>query len=516
MAESLPDVSEDREVRPFGLWHRDALRPASHRKTTTVPGSEIQRTENDQNGILDSVQSFLRDHSESNYKETAAVITIARGTRQFKRSFDSIMDNYENIVEGKELNVKTEMLSLLSLGLNQEDSAPENVEFSKKIVDTIYRLTVLQRDIVKNKDQEETIKSLLGGPRLMGFKDMRYLIYRGIVAYQDEVKGKYVAGYMMARFGVGLVLSNIRQVVNDDSLNETERNAAKRWAQSFWEGITPIAAGKLNKNWDDFYQEVDEATHPMTEATEGDKRVAMLLQILPELGIGQKDLILDVACGDGWLTQRLADQLYKVIGIEQNDRFFQKALERANGKVIQGDFFELRRQLQRRRLKPKAEIINGRTMMHLKKMSDTWEFDSPVVIFDTADPRTGGAATRIEKFREKLEQYGFNKEWLKENSWNILGTIDKGEHLGDRFAPPEEWWKWAFEERGYKVKVVREENYDGQGTDNLVFICQQMEDGPERDTLISEAHRNAGRRRDDRAKNSNKFYTSGYYAVSGY
>jgi SAM-dependent methyltransferase len=253
----------------------------------------------------------------------------------------------------------------------------------------------------------------------------------------------------------------------------------------------------------------------MTEAKEGDRRVQMLLKILPELGVTNTDLILDVACGNGWLTGRLRNQGYNCVGVDSTDKYLLEAIKKRGNHFLKGNMLHLRRVLKKEGVRPKVEIINGRSIQHIRTTSDVREFDSDVVIFDALDPTTGIQAERLQKIRDYLEEnHGFSKEWLKNNFWNILASID-GQNLMDRFCPPEDWWRMEMEARNYRVQIIREYNYDGKGTDNLVFVCQKLTSGEIDDKVKKKALSESIKRKEGRTKGANKFY-NGSYAVVGY
>jgi hypothetical protein len=112
---------------------------------------------------------------------------------------------------------------------------------------------------------------------------------------------------------------------------------------------------------------------------------------------------------------------------------------------------------------------------------------------------------RLNLLRQKMESYGYGREWLDQYFWTILGSIDEGDNLGDRFVPPESWWRDYWESKGYEVKIQREPNYDGQGSDNLVFMCHQITDETARRQIIEAAWGRIDARWVNEPKNPNKF-----------
>lgn len=448
------------------------------------------------------------------YRVGKVVLERMVGTQEFDSLLKWYLDNYEKFGKNLSSDNRNRLLDLVLWGVDNDATAESNLKTGRELAQTLHRLLKKGK---RNGDYQEMVDELLGLPSVLGYVDTRLLVFRGVISEQDSETGKMLTGYLIARYGLGRVLDDFRKVYYDQKLNKEERQGAYKWLLRFWQATTPASAGSsIPEDERRFYDEVAEESHPMTEEREGDRRVQMLLKILSELGVGSEDLIIDVACGSGWLTGRLRNQGYKVLGVDNNDKYLARATEKYGNYFSKGDMLHLRHFLEKNGFKPKVEIINGRSVQHIRTISDTWEFDSDIVIFDALDPYTGIQGERLKKTRDFLaENFGFDKDWLEENFWNILGSIDNGKTLMDRFCPPEDWWKMEMESRGYKVKTIREYNFDGTGTDNLVFICQKL---PE--DLINEGERNAAllravRRREEREKGASKFYF-GSYARAGY
>lgn len=372
-------------------------------------------------------------------------------------------------------------------------------------LDDVFRLVVTDKELTRqDKKRQKILNAYLADD------ETKCELYKQVIENRETEKGRLVAGFMMNKFGVAMFLDHIKQVSNDSSLSGEERGAASEFLRSFWEGIVPIKEGKVVFDWNEFYTEISKDLHPMTEVKEGDRRVAFLLEKLGSF-IASKDLIVDVGCGDGWLTRRLSNQNYRVVGLDSNQRYLDEA-EKIGGRFVRGDFKTLRLDLQKNKLKPVVEIVNGRTIMHFKER-DLIQLNAPIIIFDCLDPNTGLARERLDKFRDKLTQYGFDRKWLDSNFWNLLGSIDNGDHLAERLALPEQKFKEKFERRGYSVVVRREENYDGRGTDNLVYVCTKDDIYGKRADKYYEGRNYV---RQEQIKPSNKFYTGLGYAVFGY
>lgn len=381
-------------------------------------------------------------------------------------------------------------------------------EYGSGLEDSVYENVVdwaiKSKELTKN---DSVRKKILDS--YFGDENSKRLLYKKVIENKDTEEGRLVAGFMMNRLGVAMFLDHVKQISSDQSLEADERKNANDFLLSFWDGIVPIRKGEVVLDWNRFYTEIQDDFHPMTEAREGDRRTVLLIEKLTELGISKNDLVLDVGSGNGWLTRRLGNQNFKVVGFEANDKYLEEAKQKG-GRYVKGDFRNLDQEVKKARLKPVVEIVNGRTIMHLKE-KELIGLRAPVVIFDCLDPKTGIAKERLDKFREKLTQYGFDKAWLDENFWNLLGTIDQGDHLAERLALPEERFAQYFERRGYSVQVLREEDYDNNQTDNLVYICTKDDYYPE---LPKRYIYHSNNTRTDTP--SDKFYTGLGYAVFGY
>lgn len=454
---------------PFGVWHeiapplRSGERSYRPSKKAGVEGPMVVANLNDK------LDSFVSDSTNENFRSLRQDIRKAKETESYYQFLEDALDGIELKLAGTSRETKTDTLNLLFEGISNDDRSEKNLRIGKKLVEALYRITVTKKDEM-GEDLIQTVNSILERPNSWGNKDVRYLIFRGIFEYQNQEQGKLVAGYMMAKYGVSLFLDNVKQIVYDQSLNEGERKSANSFLLSFWEGIVPIKRGEVILDWNEFYAKIDERYHPMTEEAEGDKRVGLILEYFEKINLDKNATILDIGCGTGWLTERLVNSGYaKAYGLDDNPRYIKEARDRGI-RVLEGDFHRLWRVLDRHRVKtPKVEIINGRTIMHFKQ-SELLQLNSEIVIFDSLDPTTGAAKERLDRFRDKLTDYGFNREWLEGHFFSLLGSIDGGDHLGERLALPESYFKSFFGD-SHAVTVIRESNYDGQGTDNLVYVC---------------------------------------------
>lgn len=452
----------------FGVWQAVAPSPRYGERAfsfSSKSGSEGSVSNSD---LDKSLTDFITDSRDKNHRKLRGDIRKVKDTNGYYTFLSNKLDNIELILKDCDKETKADTLNLLFEGINNSDTSPENLEVGKKLVEAIYRITVTKKDAM-NDDLERTVNALLERPNDWGYRDVRYLIYRGIFEYQNNDKGKLVAGYMMAKYGTSLFLDNVKEIVYDQNLNDLEKKSANDFLISFWYGIVPIKKGEVVLDWDKFYTELSPEYHLMTEENEGAEKTRLILEMLEKAGVDKRKTILDIGSGNGWLVRKILGAGYKnAVGLEKNDRYLKEAHE-LGGKHKKGNFHNLRRELQKLRLKPEVEIVNGRTIMHFKK-NEIRQLDADIVIFDSVDPNTGAAKERLDKLRDKLTEYGFNREWLQHHFYNLLGTVDGGDHLGERLALPEQEFKEILGgERA--VTVVRQENYDGQGTDNLVFFC---------------------------------------------
>ena len=519
MSESV-DLSSVKLVRqelPFGKWNAKSKVKKPYRSYRPNLSGDTEKYP-DSIDLDTSLQLFVSNPTTLRFYNARDTVVSARGTEVYHDFFNNTLDRIEDVLSGVDDDTKGDVINILFMGIDDQDSSSGNLLVSKKIVETIHRL-VTKPNV--DDDLKSTAEALIGGLPEYGHKDNRYLIYRGIIEFSNSETGKTVAGFMMARYGVSLFLDNIKQIANDPSLPLGERDSANQFLLSFWDGIVPIKKGEVVFDWRKFYDEIPQNLNPMTEKKEGDRRVNMLIDLFQKIGIRQGlkngDLILDIGTGTGWLPRRLEDQLYNIVGVDNNDGFLAKARE-MGVKLIKGSFDKLYKITNS--LGPVVEIIQGRTIMHFKRQ-ELLQLNAPVVIFDCLDPETGSAKVRLDKFRDKLTEYGFDREWLSQNFWNLLGSIDGGDHLGERLALPEHIFRRIFS--NYRVDVTREKNYDGQGTDNLVYVCTKdkysMKMHGSYETEFDRAIKNG--QQDNKNTNSgsikpNKFYVDNNYAAFGY
>jgi len=137
-----------------------------------------------------------------------------------------------------------------------------------------------------------------------------------------------------------------------------------------------------------------------------------------------------------------------------------------------------------------AIVINGRSVRHVENpisffqdLSKTIK-DGGILMWDTPDVEKEGSAQKdkLDAMREFLENFGFNKEWLKKYHWRMVGAPpgqNGEEHYIDSWTPSAQLAEWFCNSCGFElVETVREENYDGAGkSDNLYFVLRKVETG---------------------------------------
>jgi hypothetical protein len=97
-------------------------------------------------------------------------------------------------------------------------------------------------------------------------------------------------------------------------------------------------------------------------------------------------------------------------------------------------------------------------------------------VFDLVDPITGIQHERLVNYRKFMERFGYNPEWLERYFWDVIGSPPGEEIFINRWLPPQELVEAYLGVRGFKVhEVIREPNFDGRGTDNLVYVSQLLE-----------------------------------------
>ncbi len=443
------------------------------------------------------------------------VFKRAEGTDDYKKFISWYLNDYEgfikNIADPESQNM---IISLALSGLSRDAYSKDNLFAAEELVKSLYRMS-------SNKDGDlnksiATVNSILGLPSILGYVDTQLLIDRGLVSLQETEAGEVVAGYIISKYGLASAVDRFRKLLYNEKLSSEEKIKVKDWLLNFWKVTVPANNySVIPKDVNEFYNLVPEEANPMTEKHEGDTRIAFLLAKLSELGISKEDLILDIAGGNGWLANRLKSQGHNVAVVDNNDTLLDEARKRGVN-AYHGDMLEINSFVLEQDLNPKVEIINGRSIHHVHKISDLNLFRSDVVIFDVLDPNTGAQKDRLNKIRDYLvEKHGFNRKWVDKYYWNILSSIDNGKHLMDRFCPPEEWWVDQMNLKGYQVEVTREYNYDKKNTDNLVMVCKKIDDPRMKEQIVNDASERIRKRQSDEREGVNIYY-GGTYADWGY
>jgi len=402
-----------------------------------------------------------------------------KGTENYRKLLNYYLENYEDITSqiGGENGIdnisdRNKLLGIVFSGIETDLYSDENLDLSIKIAQTVDRLLIKGSD---DQFNNELADDFINRPIVGGFQDLKLLVLRGMSNLQDTEAGRRLGGFMIVNSGLSMIIDHYREIYYNENLNQLERDSAYKYLLKFWQAAVGAETGSVVvKDVADFYNKVPDELHPMTEAKEGDQSVAFLLKTFPEVGIIANDTIVDVACGkNAWLTRRLKNQGYtNVIGVDNNPKLIDEAIK--EGIAIEGDMLDLCQVLEENDIKPKAIIIKGRSIQHIRRMDDMDEFNAPVVIFDALDPNTGVMKQRLDNIRSFLKtEHSLDGEFLKDKFWTILGKL--GDNLMNRFCPPPDWWTLKMEGKGYNVRVVTEYNYDGLETDNKVFVCTKSD-----------------------------------------
>lgn len=441
------------------------------------------------------------------------VFERAKSSDEYVKFVKWYLGDYERFIKNiRNPELQNGILGFALSGLDKNVYSGNNLVFCEELVKTIYRIS----DQKSEEPNDPVVESLFGMPAIAGYYDTRALINRGLVSLQNTKEGEAVAGYVISRSGLPYILNQFRHALYEHNLDLDENIKTKDWLLNFWKSVVPATSDSvITRDVKDFYNIVPEDADPMTEKREGETRVAFLLSTLGSLNVDHNDLICDIAGGNGWLSKRLQDQGYNTVVVDNNENLLKVATDKGV-RTVKGDMLEIESALNASNIKPKVEIINGRSIHHIKEISDLNGFKSDIVIFDVLDPLTGAQGERLSRLKSYLvNKHGFDKEWTDKNYWNILGSIDGGKHLMDRFCPPQEWWVDQMNSNGYEVKVTREYNYDNKGTDNLVMVCNNVSDPIKRQKLINEANTRISQRKQEKRKRSNKYF-NGVYAELGY
>lgn len=443
------------------------------------------------------------------------VFKRAEGTKDYDKFISWYLGDYERFIKNiHDPESQNLVLDLALSGLNRNGYSEKNLYAANEIVKSLYRMSTKKDE--KPEESAKLVDSILGMPSIAGYFDSQILIIRGLVSLQNTEAGDVVTGYVISRNGLASTVDRFRKLLYSQDLNPDEKLKVRDWLLNFWRVAVPASEHSfIPQDVNDFYSSVPDGTNPMTEKNEGDNRIVFLLKKMDELQIARDELILDIAGGNGWLADRMKMQGYNVEVVDNNEHLVEISRKRGV-KTYHGNMLEINHLISENKLNPKVEIINGRSIHHINKISDLDRFKADVVIFDVLDPNTGIQGSRLNKIRDYLvEKHGFDRKWVDKYYWNILSSIDDGKYLMDRFCPPEEWWVDQMNYNGYQVEVTREYNYDKKGTDNLVVVCKKITDLENKNKIVRAARDRIQKRQDEAKGVANAFYR-GSYADWGY
>jgi SAM-dependent methyltransferase len=224
-----------------------------------------------------------------------------------------------------------------------------------------------------------------------------------------------------------------------------------------------------------------------------DRRVGMVKDTLRKNGVEPGARVVELACGTGWLSAGLREDGYEVYGFDKHpDMVYMANSDYGGGYEAMdwNDWGQMGQFLDRfSKSRLDALVINGRSVRHVenpiaffKQLSKTIK-DGGVLMWDTPDVEKKGSAQnqKLEAMREFMENFGFNKEWLKKYHWRMVGAppgqAGESQHYIDSWTPSAQLAEWFCNFCGFElVETIREENYDGEGaSDNLYFVMKKVE-----------------------------------------
>lgn len=292
--------------------------------------------------------------------------------------------------------------------------------------------------------------------------------------------------------GFAGTVNRMRELIDQASVSDKEKLSAL--LDHFWQGVKVNGKRVYSRGFDDIYREVgyyNSESHTEKESTE---RLPKHKAKLDKYGITSEDPIVIVACGRGSLVHK-----FKVRGGYENVYGFDissdaidvaKELDRDTAELFKQGSWDNPESFIFEGVAPKVTIADGRDIHHRQGIEAAQrvaqieaDLGVEVVIFTAIDPTTGAQAQRLNRIRSVMESMNLERDWLDENFWDATGSMD-GVHFGNRWTPPKEWWQLIYESAGYDVEIEVEEDYDGEGTNNLVFYCRRIHD-PQREYQVS-------------------------------
>lgn len=342
--------------------------------------------------------------------------------------------------------------------------------------------------------------------------DYSKLFLRAIAQEEDPAVKREFLSRVIANNGLSTTLNNLRELYYNAGLAE-EKDKIEELMRPFWKGVVG-EDGEFQPDVVALYKAFGYEEYSLTPA-ETVKRISMLKNVLPKLGFKKGAKVMDLACGVGGLAAGISDE-YEVLGIDITPRHIELAQEKyPDLNFQQGSWYELTNI-------PDAQgvdivVVDGRSLPHVESLDNFYlvmdqfvQIGAKSAIFTFPNPREGNIGARFDRLKGKLSGYGYSNGWLDRHMYDAIGRL--GDTLLHRWLPTEELLILATEASGYEVvEVVKEANYDGKGSENMVFVTKYVEDEFRRRDMALAAREGLSRLSDSQKLTPNKNRAFNHY-----
>ncbi len=475
--------------------------------------SEIPWSEIDQEAILKKHQEFPLNLERGDVTKKINEFN----QKVIEEDFDKVWDEYYQEFEEPELNIGINC-QLMVDKLNKEDKKDLSLFMAKHINDlatnsiesfgSTYIVTMLEN--VKTDDQDNRV-SQVGtyldnyvyqkytelGPNfwtdevaslLLEEKHFYYstgILLRGINDVDAEKKD-IVIGQILRTEGLASVVNTARWIYEAGPREEGQEilkyllGDLDTKAQLNDPNKKPVPAESIKRFYEAFSPDRYDEKASAHASLYSEK-----LKIYGKLKGNAK--VLDLGSGNGWLTGELKHQGFDAQGLELVPENVKFAREMYGPFFSQGDWDNLVDYYKKGELD--AVIIEGRGVRHFKNALDARRSiaaigsvikEGGVFAFSASNPKTGERdRVKLENYRDFNERFGFSKNWLKDYYWTMVGAppgqIGDVEQFVESYVPPEDWFILFLQSEGFgDIEIVREENYDEKGTENLIFFAKKL------------------------------------------
>lgn len=343
------------------------------------------------------------------------------------------------------------------------------------------------------------------------------ILMKALARHERNHNFNVFMGQMFVEHGVNGVLNMVKaNLVGEDP--EGEVSFAKYLMGELDAQVEPGKRAVVHRTIEAFYKAIKMEEYWLTEQSKEIRAKELQEEVLRMEGneIDRKDNILVIACGNGLLVHDIQQLGYKVEGLDISERLIGEARNMFPDETFRVGSWDSLTKIYGE--ESQAAIINdGRNARHfgnpnqafkiIREIADTLK-PGGVYEFNTPDPTQGAEGESLERYRNFLERFQFNRQWLDKYMWQTIGTPPiqtEEQYYCESFNPNHELVVDLHEANGLKlVKTIRKENYDGRGSVDITYVFVKPE-GDEAKQLISDAEVRLIERARQEPKNPNGY-----------